>query len=92
MPNTNITYFRNNTELIYDGIERPYYLAMMSIKKLQRFKKRAGISFKNPYCSGCKDYHGPVGRFSAEEILTFPKYLRRGLEYGGEKKSCCDWY
>jgi len=93
MPNTNILgrgryigptkcYFSDNVIWYVphiDETKRNYHLIEMSSKKLERLKRRAGITFKNNIC-----YCDTVGRFSTEEIVKFPLYMRRGNEYGHE--------
>jgi hypothetical protein len=69
--------------------ERPYFLAPMKPSAFRKAKKRAGIRFRHysVYSYGKNSiYSGLTGQFTKEEIEKFPRYVRRGCEYGGEEE------
>ena len=63
--------------------QRPYYLAQLPQKKFKKLRAKARIIEFRP-CRCCNTYcpGEQPGRFTKEAIERFPKYLRRGEEYG----------
>jgi len=58
-----------------------YYLARMTAADFLKVRTRAKVYIYRP-CQCCYDIPERINSFTKEEILRFPKYLRRGFEYG----------
>ena len=65
-----------------------YYLARMPQQKFKNICAQKKVQLPRPcHCSGTIHFHPGVvpGRFTKDVVDRFPKYLRRGKEYGEDK-------